>query len=507
MANPILAVKSKTLKAPSAATVVAYTPEPGLARSGKPHPCLTKNTASMHDDAGASDASIYSGPYEKNATIRYFENKTQKFGGICASTAIDDAGRLITMSFTKERTTLVVMDPQLLEPTAAFEIPPRDTKTITAIFNVGKIFKSTAGAYFCVDNHARIIVPTTKREIWLVEQRPEATTDEYFRLQRVIKTDTDPKDSINCTVPVWDATPHGPLDAAPSGYWFTTESGKVGVARPTAQPQVKTIELPANEKINNGAAISENGLYVVTNVALYRLQLVGGKIEIVRRTEYENGVQKPGQPFNGSGTTPTLLGNDFVAIGNGAKTMEACIYHQTTLELLDSRPVFADAIGSACDNSFVGVKTAKGYAIVVSNTFGYHNPMQMDGFVQSKGITRLDVDELGRFGKDATWARSDISMMSALPKVSIPRGLVYGYSMRWLEKPKKGPKDAVGSKGKWEWSVVGIDFATGKTVYKQPIYSGSFSRNQDNGWGTIALTPNGSFVVGMWRGMLRVGPP
>ncbi len=500
MSDPVVGIKSRIVRPPRAAKVLPYAKEPSLARTGAPHPCLAKATSSMHDDAYASDASIFDGPYERSAQIRYFVNTTERFGGICASTAIDDAGRVLTMSFTRKRTVLLRMCPKTLTPLYAFEVPPRDVNIFDAIFRVGKIFKSTAGAYFCVDNHGRVIVPTTKREIWVISQNPGAPADRYFQLEHRIATDLPAGDGINCTVPVWDETPHGPKEPAPGGYWFTSEGGRVGIARPAGKKQVKTIALPSGERINNGSAISQKGLFLVTNRALYRLGLVEGAIAILRRTEYANGAPKPGQPMAGSGTTPTLLGDRYVVIGDGAKVMNACVYHQEHLELLDRAPVFADQAGSACDNSVVGV----GSSFVVCNTYGYLNPMQMRGFQQSRGIVRFDVDHLGRLTE--RWYRRDISPMSALPKLSISRGLLYTYSMKWLEKPVLAQKPQLDEKGKWEWSVLGLDFESGKTVYKQPIFSGSFDKNHDNGWGTIALTPEGALVVGMWRGMLRVGP-
>jgi hypothetical protein len=500
MTDPILKVKARIVRPPRAAAMVAYSKEPNLARTTVPHPCLSKSTASMHDDAYSSDASLFDGPYERDPSIRYFVNTTERFGGICAATAIDDQGRMLTMSFTRKRTVLLRMCPQTLAPLFSFEVPPRDVNIFDAIFRVGKIFKSTAGAYFCVDNHARVIVPTTKREIWVIAQCPDAPPESYFQLQHRIAADLPQDDGINCTLPVWDDTPHGPKDVAPGGYWFTSEGGRVGIARPAGQTQVKTISLPNGERINNGSTMSRHGLYLVTNRALYRLGLVGDTIEILRRAEYGTGPAKPGQPMSGSGTTPTLMDDRFVLIGDGAQVMNACVYHQENLELLDHAPVFGDQKGSACDNSFISV----GSSFVVCNTYGYLNPMEMRGFEQSRGLVRFDVDALGKLTE--RWYRRDISTMSALPKLSIPRGVLYAYSMRWLEKPVRASKPQLDKKGKWEWSVVGLNFEDGKSVFKQPVFRGPFDRNQDNGWGTIALTPDGSLVTGMWRGLLRVGP-
>src|SRR5690606_20263319 len=135
--------------------------------------------------------------------------------------------------------------------------------------------------------------------------------------------------------------------------------------------------------------MGRNGLIVVSEGALYRFELGPGEIVQRFRTEYEIGVPKPGLLAPGSGTTPTLLGDRYVAIGANAEVMNVCLFDQVTGELLDEYPVFEDQKGSACENSFVG----HGTSLVVGNTFGYQNPMQIGKLVKSPGMIRLDVDE------------------------------------------------------------------------------------------------------------------
>ena len=495
----VLDVTSKSVKPLRDATVVPLVSRPSLPRTNTQHPCMATKTSTMHDDGFASDASVFGGPHGKKASIRYFKNTTTRFGGICASFGIDDAGNLFTISFTRTKTTLLRLDPKTLDPKNAFALPPRDVKIFDAMFKVDKVFKSTAGAYFYVDNHGRVVVPTLDRDIWVVGTDGEAPREAYFACLFRIATDVPAEDAINATVPVWDATPHSERSAAPSGYWFLTEAGRVGVARPDDRPQVATISLPNGERVGNSFACGPKGLFVVSALALYRIALVDDVITILWRTTYDQGEAKRGQLAPGSGTTPTLLGDRYVSIGDNAEVMKVCLFDQDTGALLDARPVFADQVGSACENSFIGYERS----LVVSNTYGYLNPMRMRGYEQAFGITRLDVDPVT--GKLAPrWYRDDVAAMSGIPKLALGNGLIYVYTMKWLKKPKLGAKAHQDLPGRWRWTLLGLDFSTGKTMYAQDIFEGEPVLDHDNGWGTLAPGPDQTLYIGMWRGAMRV---
>lgn len=495
----VLDVKAKAVAPLRAATATPLVSPRPLPRTNALHPCMARHTSTMHDDGYSSDASVFCGPHGTTSEIRYFKNTTTKFGGICASFGIDDAGNLFTISFTRTSTTLLRLDPTTLDPLNAFALPPRDVKIWDAIFNVDKVFKSTAGAYFYVDNFGRVVVPTLNRDIWVVGTDPSAAANDYFKLFFRIPTGVPESDSINATMPVWSATPHSAAQVAPEGYWFLTQGGSVGVARPAARPQVATITLPNGERVGNSFACGAKGLFVVSERALYRLALVNGVITILWRTDYEQGKQKLGQLSPGSGTTPTLLGDRFVSIGDNAAVMKACLFDQDTGKLLSAVPVFGDQIGSACENSFIGYDNA----LVVSNTYGYLNPMHMRGYQQSFGIVRLDADPVSG-ALTQRWYRKDVAAMSGIPKLALGNGLIYVYTMKWLEKPTLGDKPHQDLHGRWRWTVLGLDFATGQTMYSQDVFEGMPSLDHDNGWGTLAPGADGSLYVGMWRGVMRV---
>jgi hypothetical protein len=500
MLKAVLASKPRKIKPPSDAKVLPYTVSEDLGPPNPPLPQVGVGTRTMHEDVYASDASVWSGPSGKRAEITYWRNQAAKFAGICPAFGIDSQGRLLTISFSKGSTTLLRLHPHTMQPLYGLALPPRSVKAMEALFKINKVFDSTAGgSYFVIDVHDRIVVPTIKNEIWVIEQHPEKPASQYFRVLYRLKADIPSDDAMTSTMPVMSSDIVGsPGRAAPLGYWFISEKGRVGIARPPGQPQIPTVTLPNDEAIGNSCAMGRNGLIVVSEGALYRFELGPGKIVQKFRTEYEAGVPKPGLLAPGSGTTPTLLGDKYVAIGDNSEVMNVCLFDQITGELLDEYPVFGDQKGSACENSFIG----HGTSLIVGNTYGYQNPMQIGKLVKTPGMIRLDVDE-SRKKLVRRWYARSVDLMSSTPKLSLQNGLIYIYTMKWIRKPKPTGKLAE-RKGAWEWSFVGVDFATGKTVYEQPVFRGTQAQDHDNGWGTLTLGPNSTAYLGMWRGAMRI---
>jgi hypothetical protein len=497
----VLSSKPKKITPPSQAKVLPYAVSADLGPPNAPLPQVGAGTRTMHEDVYASDASVWPGPYGKRAEITYWRNQAAKFAGICPAFGIDSQGRLLTISFSKGSTTLLRLHPHTLEPLYGLKLPPRGVKAFEAMFKINTVFKSTAGgSYFVVDIHDRIVVPTIDNEIWVIEQHPENAPSRYFRVLYRMKADIPADDAMTSCMPVMDDSMVGsPGKAAPLGYWFITEKGRVGIARPPGQAQIPTLRLPNDEPIGNSCSMGKNGLVVVSEGALYRFELGPGKIVQRFRTEYEIGVPKPGLLAPGSGTTPTLLGDRYVAIGDNSEVMNVCLFDQITGELLDEYPVFEDQNGSACENSFVG----HGKSLVVGNTFGYQNPMQIGKLVKTPGMIRLDVDE-SKKKLVRKWYAKGVDLMSSTPKLSLANGLIYLYTMKWIRKPKPNGKLAE-RKGEWLWSFVGVDFGTGRVVYDQPVFKGTQMQDHDNGWGTLTLGPNSTAYLGMWRGAIRIG--
>src|SRR5205085_11604120 len=85
------------------------------------------------------------------------------------------------------------------------------------------------------------------------------------------------------------------------------------------------------------------------------------------------GVVKPGQTERGSGTTPTLMGRDYVAITDNADSMDVVVFRRARSvsgnRLVCTQPVFAKG-SSDTDQSLIGTDSS----MVVENNYGYSGP-------------------------------------------------------------------------------------------------------------------------------------
>ena len=78
---------------------------------------------------------------------------------------------------------------------------------------------------------------------------------------------------------------------------------------------------------------------------------------------------------------------------------------------------------------------------------------------------------------------------SVVPKLSAGNGIAYFYS---FDRASGGTQD---------WSVVGLDFRTGRQVIKIPTGRGP---TFDNNWGSIAIGPDGTLYAAARRGLIQV---
>ena len=277
--------------------------------------------------------------------------------------------------------------------------------------------------------------------------------------------------------------------------WFASTSGVVGTIDP-ATGAVRSRAL--GEGIANSFAVEETGaVYIVTDRAMYRLEAgAGGLPQVVWREAYENsGIQKPGQSSAGSGTTPTLMGSDLVAITDNADPMHVLVYRRGRAvsgpRIICRQPVFEPG-ASATDQSLIGT----GRSLVVENNYGYSGPAAtQQGKTTSPGLERVDLDAGG--GCHSVW-RSAEHAPSAVPKLSAANGLVYTYTKD--PQPQAPSADA--------WYLTALDFATGRSVYKR---LGGEGLGHNNNYAPVTLGPDGTAYVGVLGGLIalrdRVPPP
>ena len=247
------------------------TPNPVAAVDPPRHPFMAPNGRSnLHVDAYQTD--VHQGP----GTLGRDMSRTETFlEGDCASVTFDSRGRIVTVCVGLEGPKLLMLDATTLETLAAFPLPPR-------LPGGGNPFNDFAGGgYFYLDNQDRAVIPTTSRHLYVV--REEGTG---FALDRDYDLTTAllPGDKVVSALPDWGGR-----------YWFVSQQGAVGVVDP-ASGLVRA--LPLREPITNSFAVDETGgIYLVTDVAAYRMDLGASGFPVVTwREVYENsGIAKPGE--------------------------------------------------------------------------------------------------------------------------------------------------------------------------------------------------------------------
>ncbi len=308
----------------------------------------------------------------------------------------------------------------------------------------------------------------------------------------------------------WDLTAHVPHDCVtwanlfPSGtcdpvtsvmpdwqgrIWWVTRLGRVGTVDPETS-RIRSIRL-SGEEIQNSFSVAEDGVSIVSDHALYSFRAdTDGTPRVQWRQTYDRGTgTKPGSVNRGSGTTPDLFGDGYVAITDNADDrMNVLVYRRGADVPADERlvckmPVFA-AGKSTTDNSLI----SWGNSLVVENNYGYENPSSLlFGRSVTGGATRIDVRDDGS-GCDTVW-ESDVRSPSTVPKLSTANGLLYFYAKRpnWL--------------GIDAWYLTAVDFRTGRFRWKQLTGTGPA---YDNNWAPVTIGPDGTAYVGVFNGIVAV---
>ena len=440
------------------------TPNPVTAPAPPQHPFLAPDPGNnIHNDAYMTDTYPGPGPLGVNPKVTSTLQVAE-----CASLTFDRRGRLETVCVGATRPTLKLFDPTSLKQIASYALPPRPLG-----LNVFTDF--SGGGYFYLDHLDRAVIPTGNRHIQVVGQNTAGNAfvrERDYDLTRSMARN----DKIVSALPAWSGE-----------IVFVTEQGVVGaVDQETGATEV----LPLGETITNSFAVDETGgVYIVTTKALYRLDLSdAGAPEVTWREEYPNiGTTKPGQTSPGSGTTPTLVNDEWVAITDNADPMNIVVYRRGLDASGDrevcSVPVFEKG-SSATDNSLI----AADRALVVTNNYGYKGPVQsIAGSITAPGIDRVDIDADGN-GCQVVWQNRTERSPSAVAKASLANGLVYIVS-----RVRKGISDS--------WYLTALDFRTGEAVFKQR-YGTGFGHNVN--YAPVSLGPDGVAYIGVLGGLVRV---
>ena len=270
--------------------------------------------------------------------------------------------------------------------------------------------------------------------------------------------------------------------------WWVTRRGRVGTLD-TETGAVEALQLNG-EEIQNGFSVARDGVYIVSDHAMYRFEADGeGRPQIGWREAYDRGTSRRTGTINqGSGTTPTLLGDHYVTITDNADGRMNLLVYRRDPEFAGEReicrvPLF-DEGHSVTDNSMIGI----GRTILLENNAGYtHSRAQQDWENAGGGITRVDI-RADESGCDVVWESPERST-SVVPKLSLGSGLAYFYTFMPLDN------------GENAWYLTALDFDTGDTVFK--ILTGA-GREFDNNWAPLTLGPDGTAYVGTAVGIVSI---
>jgi len=443
-----------------------------LAPSGTPqHPFLAEGQRSgMHAGSYNTDVSDYPGPLGNNTIASHRE--FSKFFGIVPNISFDRQGRLIAASLHANSVYLHLLDPETLETLAELELPAKKSRD------------SSGGGYFHIDNQDRPIIAPNDNTIKIFD----IVEGDNGELSWEIVENYELGDLLPEGAHIHDVMP----DWSGENLWFVTTGNYIGY-RNQSDGSLHTFQLPeADEVVQNSFAVAEDGIYMVSTHAMYRFEIDPETRKPVPswREPYERGSeQKVGTLSHGSGTSPTLIGDDLVAIADDGSPSTNIVVYKRLQDAEGPRqickvPLFNPG-QSATENSLV----VYGNSMIVQNDFGHD--FWGDALTTVPGVTRVDVNE-DRTGCTTVW-ESQLRSQS-LPRLSTATGLVYVYTFKL---PYEGARTG-------GWYMTALDYQTGEEVWDRLIGpgSGGITDKYSSVTAPVVLGPNGAAYVGIRTGIV-----
>jgi hypothetical protein len=444
--------------APATAQPLAHLPIPQ-------HPVLAANgSSSMHDDAYASDAYLVSGPLGRDLQVRSATYGVSE----CATIAFDSRGRIVGLCGGLEGFTLRLVDPTTLQQIAQLKTSTRNLLPLTNPFS-----DICGGTYFYLDADDVAYVLTTGKQIWKIRIGATGLTRTgTYDVAAQVPGD----DCVVATMPDWSGR-----------IFFATQQGRVGVVDPTTG-QARTMQFPGEGIFNSLAGDETGAVYLVTTHRLVAIEADSAGAPVVRWSEaYDRGTAtKPGQLSQGSGTTPTLIGPDLVAITDNAEPRMNVVFYRRTGSAAEREicrvPVFG-AGASATENSLA---YAGGRSVIVENNYGYAGVQStLLGRTTAPGVARVDLEDDGSC--HVAWT-NPVSAPTSVPKVSLGNGLLYVYS--------KAASHLLDD----SWYFTAIDVRTGATAWTQRTGNGI---QWNNHYASIYVGPDGAAYLPTVAGLIR----
>jgi hypothetical protein len=467
-AIPILDLGTPSLPAFSGAPATAHKVKPAHPPQ---NPFMASNpNSNIHNDTWMTDAYTRPGPLGSGLVA----SSEAKPPALCGSMTFDTKGRIVTVCPSAVAPPQIrIIDPDTLATISSFELPQAADPPGTQTYQ-----NFTGGGYFFLDPQNRVWVATKTDHIFVVGEGADGNTltlERDYDVTSVLDTATE---RISSALPDFNGL-----------LWFVSKkAGKIG----TLDTDTGAVNvLVTNEEIENSFAVGKDGVYIVSDQRMYRFKATkSGVPRVIWKKSYDNsGIVKPSQVNAGSGTTPTIMDNGYVAITDNADPMQVVVYRTARkLERGEKRrvcevPVFGPG-ASATENSLL----TAGRSLIVENNYGYQDPFGPNsGTVTEPGFARVDVKKNGK-GCKLVWTNTDARAPTVVPKLSTATGLIYTYTR---------PQDPAAEGYYW----TAIDFFDGHTVWSQ--YAGS-GLSFNNNYAGLAIGPNGSLYLGAIGGILRL---
>jgi len=451
-------------------------------------------SGSMHADGYNSDVHM-AGPLGINTKVITRDHSKTMPGGMCATTTFNKQGNLIALCANMGGFSLNLFEPVTLEQLAYFQLPSRPSSFEALVKRDPTVVMTdtSGGAYYYLDNEDRIVLADSEQHLQRIGHRQlddgswEFYQDSVWDLSNEVPQDC--MSSSNWFPGDGGCDPIVAVMPGPDGLiWWVTRQGIVGTLNTDTGKVVK--RQFDGEEIQNGFSVDLDAMYIVTDHKMYAMRAdTQGMPQVLWEESYDRGsARKVGTINQGSGTTPTLIGDDYLTITDNADDKINLIVYKRKPSFEGEReickvPLFSSG-ASVTDNSMIGW----GRSIILENNYGYISAIsQKDWSAVKGGITRIDIRE-DESGCDVVWTSPE-KAPSNVPKLSADNGLAYFYTFE------------VQPDGVPTWYFMALDAHTGKTQFK--IRTGA-GLNFDNNWAPISLGADGTAYIGTISGIMSL---
>ena len=521
-------------------------PPPSANWEAKQHPFMATNPrATIHNNGYMTDAYASGGPPLSKAqpTPIY-----KSLDGLCATHVFDadSGGNLLTVCIGTTLTSLRSRTMHALDPAT---LKVRKSIALPAAPGSPKSF--SGGGYFYLDNNLtppRSIIAASDRCIHEIGY--DASTSTFKEFAEVAKEGVAipslPPGTLHgdkaATVGGYNigealGSAGNQCNATPSdekgkiasvmpdskgNYWAITEGdseqpAQVVVARvgPDSQGKrtlqsVHKMDLSPTDTrsgatavehiVNSLATDNEGGIYIVSDYAMYRFDADGSNAPVVTwRATYDRCLggscttPKPGQASIGSGTTPTLVSDQFVAIADGATPMKVVVFRREKTLPTGAKRLHctAEALPGVANTATENSLVANGPDLYVENNYGYVDVNSTKGDLTTEpGIGRVTMKSNGVCSSETI--NKTYGAPSVVAKLSKANNLLYSYVKKGGDKPG--------------WSFVGFDLRQGTATYGSPVIDWFIGTGDkyNNNFAPVTIGPSGKTYVGLNTGIVLV---